>query len=149
MNDLHHSQTYTNGILDIHTYLNQWHSEHITHAHCEQHCHQTQVGATELRQLMFVEFLAGAGTLRYEEVPSLERMTAAVTRGLADYNAASRKPMRLVLFLYALEHVARVGRVIRQPAGHALLVGVGGSGRQSLARLAAFILDYQVRDTHC
>jgi hypothetical protein len=39
---------------------------------------------------------------------------------------------------------ACVFRVLRQPLGHVLLLGVGGSGRQSLARLAAFICDYEV-----
>jgi dynein heavy chain, axonemal len=58
---------------------------------------------------------------------------------LEDYNSVSNAPMKLVMFLDAIEHVARVTRVIRLPLGNALLLGVGGSGRQSLTRLAAFM----------
>lgn len=38
--------------------------------------------------------------------------------------------------------VARVIRVIRQPRGNMLLIGIGGSGRQSLSRLAAYVCEY-------
>ena len=49
-----------------------------------------------------------------------------------------------VLFLDAIEHVSRIARVIRLPLGNALLLGVGGSGRQSLTRLATYIEDFEL-----
>lgn len=47
--------------------------------------------------------------------------------------------MNLVLFMAAIQHIIKIIRVITTSFGHCLLVGVGGSGRKSLATLSAFV----------
>jgi dynein heavy chain len=85
----------------------------------------------------------------YTEIPSVLAALAAVEEALADYNGTSKRPMQLAMFLYALEHVSRISRLMKQPGGHMLLIGVGGSGRQSLAKLAAFMAGVELFQVRC
>ena len=77
-------------------------------------------------------------TLRlYEDVKSYVDVKPVFDSILELYNS-EHKTMNLVFFEDALEHLTRIHRIIRLDQGNALLVGVGGSGKQSLSRLAAY-----------
>ncbi|XP_030637015.1 dynein heavy chain 11, axonemal [Chanos chanos] len=80
---------------------------------------------------------AGPGRVFYEPVRDLQQLRSVLTEALESYNEL-HSAMNLVLFEEAMQHVCRIGRVLACPRGYALLVGVGGSGRRSLTRLAAY-----------
>ncbi|CAM9229232.1 unnamed protein product [Discosporangium mesarthrocarpum] len=103
-----------------------------------------RVTTGHLRNLFFGDYMAPEGVedKPYEEVLDLEELQATMVQSLADYNARSRKPMDLVMFMFAVEHVSRLSRLLKMPGGNGLLVGVGGSGRQSCTRLAVHMADY-------
>eukprot|EP00606_Chrysophyceae_sp_TOSAG23-5_P000883 GSChrysophyteH2.ASY1.ANO1.1544.1 assembled CDS len=76
----------------------------------------------------------------YEPGGNLEEVRPIVMEFLERYNYENpSKKMELVLFNDALEHLLRINRLMEMPRGSGLLVGVGGSGKQSLVRLSSFI----------
>jgi dynein heavy chain len=79
----------------------------------------------------------------YEDLLDYNAIRPIFQEILEDYNDLNNK-MNLVLFDDALEHLTRIHRIIRLKRGHALLVGVGGSGKQSLTRLVAYAAGYEV-----
>jgi dynein heavy chain, axonemal len=82
-------------------------------------------------------------TTMYKDLMSYDRVRE-IYDGVLQYYNDKNKPMTLVLFEQALEHLCRIHRILRTPRGNALLVGVGGSGKQSLTQLATFCAGYQL-----
>jgi len=94
--------------------------------------------------LIFTNFIrAPTGSLPYMNVPSMDKLSKTLQHQLEEYNE-SNAAMNLVLFEQAMRHTCRISRILMSPGGHALLLGVGGSGKQSLTRLAAHINDCEL-----
>ncbi|XP_055840841.1 dynein axonemal heavy chain 3 isoform X1 [Episyrphus balteatus] len=96
----------------------------------------------DLRNLFFGNYMEpDAEPKIYDEVESYDKLEKVMQYYLKEYNAFSNTPMDLVLFRFAIEHISRVSRILQMPRGNILMVGMGGSGRRSAAKLAAHIAD--------
>lgn len=88
-------------------------------------------------------FEGGVGEPKYMAVKDWSTLHRLLSEAMVSYNDLVAA-MKLVLFEDAMMHVCRINRILESPRGSALLVGVGGSGKQSLSRLAAFISSLEV-----
>ncbi|CCW68744.1 unnamed protein product [Phytomonas sp. Hart1] len=90
------------------------------------------------RRLIFGSFMTTHKG--YDQITDMVALTNRFDELLATYNEENENRMDLVLFLDAIEHVCRIFRVLCMPSGHCLLLGIGGSGRKSLTRLACYLI---------
>lgn len=95
------------------------------------------------KPLIYSHFSEGIGDPKYLPLLEWETLSKLLHEALSGYNDLVGA-MNLVLFEDAMNHVCRINRILEGPRGNALLVGVGGSGKQSLSRLAAFISSLDV-----
>ncbi|KAI8909816.1 dynein heavy chain and region D6 of dynein motor-domain-containing protein [Gorgonomyces haynaldii] len=107
-----------------------------------------QITAEQLTQtpIMFCDFSKRGVPQEdriYLEMSDMKVMNTLLEEYLEEYNVTMNQEARLIFFMDAKQHITRISRIIRQPRGNALLVGVGGTGKQSLTRLACHISDYR------
>ena len=97
----------------------------------------------QIDPLIYCHFSKGLGESKYMPVSSWDTLSQVLTEALKGYNELNAA-MDLVLFEDAMSHICRINRILESPRGNALLVGVGGSGKQSLSRLASYISSLEV-----
>ncbi|XP_066560773.1 dynein axonemal heavy chain 9 [Amia ocellicauda] len=107
-------------------------------------CENMEDALEEIKTMnMYCHFATGIGEPKYMPVQSWETLNKTLLEAMDNYNEVNAA-MNLVLFEDAMSHICRINRILESPRGNALLVGVGGSGKQSLTRLAAFISSLEV-----
>ena len=80
----------------------------------------------------------------YEFIANHEVLYKKLTEFVSIYNSKNKTtPMDVVFFDYFVTHILRVCRVLRMPHGHMVLIGHGGSGKQTVCQLASFIMTGQ------
>ncbi|XP_069511343.1 dynein axonemal heavy chain 17 [Ambystoma mexicanum] len=90
------------------------------------------------RPNIYSHFALGIGEPKYFPVTGWAALNKLLSDVMDSYNEVNAV-MNLVLFEDAVCHICRINRILECPRGNALLVGVGGSGKQSLSRLSAYI----------
>jgi len=82
----------------------------------------------------------------YMEAKSNDMLRTSLARVIEEFNKTKtmgREKMNVLLFDYFLQHLARVSRIIAKPNGNGLLIGLGGNGRKTIAKIATFINECQ------
>lgn len=115
----------------------------LTHSRLQSHL-DIDWEIEEFEGVLFGDFeTEGAGPRPYLKLSETNVLIPKLEGWLEQHNAGTgtsgSSSMDLVFFADCIQHLARIARVLKQQRGNAMLVGVGGSGRRSMARLAACI----------
>lgn len=69
-------------------------------------------------------------------------LKSCLVEKLEQYNLTASSKLDLVFFDDAITHVCAIIRILNQPRGNAMLIGVSGTGKRSLTSLAASIMEH-------
>ena len=82
------------------------------------------------KEIMFSSILTlESETQYYELIESKDKLLQSLGERLTNYNLSAPSKMDLVFFDDAVRHVMSIMRILMQPRGNAMLIGVSGSGK--------------------
>ncbi|EAX96982.1 Dynein heavy chain family protein [Trichomonas vaginalis G3] len=98
--------------------------------------------------LIFCDYIRGFVSDQerfYEELPTYDKARNVLEEYFTDYQFSRRSQTDQILFFdAAIQHISRICRILRQPKGHCVLVGVAGTGKRTLARFASFVSECEL-----
>jgi len=92
------------------------------------------------KPVIFSSFCGTSDDSIYLPVADYDKLKKVLQEKLDEYNENNAR-MELVLFEMFMDHVSRVCRIIEKPRGNTMLVGVGGSGKQSITKICSGIMN--------
>eukprot|EP00927_Polykrikos_kofoidii_P016936 TRINITY_DN17697_c0_g2_i1.p1 TRINITY_DN17697_c0_g2~~TRINITY_DN17697_c0_g2_i1.p1 ORF type:complete len:2183 (+),score=502.38 TRINITY_DN17697_c0_g2_i1:396-6551(+) len=102
-----------------------------------------KVAIDDFKDIILGDFL-DCDTKDYRRVAGgVEECVNVFNEFLDDYNQTNPSKMDIVFFRDACFHVARCARVVKQPRGNVLMVGMSGVGRKCVARMSAHMAEFQ------
>ncbi|CAB0007849.1 unnamed protein product [Nesidiocoris tenuis] len=76
----------------------------------------------------------------YECIDDVQTLKTFIGQEMEEYNQApGNSKLDLVFFTDAIVEICRIARIVSQPRGNSLIVALGGSGRQCIVRVAAWV----------
>lgn len=84
--------------------------------------------------------------MSYSRITDIENFKENLNGYLRDYNQNKRakEKMNLIFFDYSLKHFIKLDRLFNKQKENGLLIGLTGSGRESLTLLSSFIKKYKI-----
>ena len=93
-----------------------------------------------LRNLTFGDFIAVEERKCYQEIISFDDFSKQGSQMVDEYVKANPAfQSDFMLFKFSMENVCKICRVLSQPGGNMILLGDGGTGRESAARIASIL----------
>lgn len=81
----------------------------------------------------------------YEQIKDVNKLISQLKSIQEQYNEVNKtSKMNLNFFEYAIDHILRIARVLRQSRGSMMIIGNGGSGKQTLCKFASICMEYSI-----
>lgn len=79
------------------------------------------------------------GVQRYEEQTNITTLLETVNTSLMEFNKSNRVKLNITVFKDSILRLVKLSRILKSSPGNALLIGISGSGRRNLTKLASYI----------